>query len=786
MSEKLSDGMNPLKGESASADDEEQAKMSDAFSPDALAVDGVLSLLQSGKPRPRSLSKTTKRVMSLQDQQLRFNDNRRSLEHWLTMMYEAVSELRQFCSNNRVQFPRKDELSLKVLELDIKIGSNSLSKETYESSVTSILDARLILVLKHILKLRERIQDTTSKVLVTGDLNAGKSSLCNALLRRDVLPVDQQPCTDVFCEVVDAKKNDGKEELHAVYVDSSYEHENLATYKVFPLEEIKNLVRQSSTYSLIKVYLLDNRDPELSLLSNGVVDICLIDAPGLNVDTKLTMELFGRQEEIDLVVFVVSAANHFTQSAKEFLNDASREKSRVFIVVNHFDQIKDKERCRNGIMSQLQSIAPETYKLSDDFVHFVASNPEDGSGSGGDPSDPEDIRYNPNSPDFDRLEASLRNFVMEKRSVSKLEPARTYLKNLLQDLIGISRINIDMAIKHQEEVTKQLDEISPNIENMVLKCAAVTEQIHKDLERLAMSLEKETSEYLSTIVDKVGDRPMVKYNGFLDVVNYARQTREALITRIQTAVVESEENAREVTASAVDAIKSLGILHVGEQPVFSKIFQKSAMFSRKRDNLTRAIRAPLSLSDFIDLGGLLQQPLPVMGASKQALASNARSISSILTLFSVVGGSQLALSSPALRAALAAAGWLDWRFLRKLIPSILGVAVIGIGLYIINEMPRTIPRRIARRIAFEIDRMGYVQANSYRIASECRKVLRYPASDVRVAFQSKIDAAIREREKYQIMSEQSKAISTFFLDILKRSEKMVEEVDACNLDFSLD
>jgi mitofusin len=42
---------------------------------------------------------------------------------------------------------------------------------------------------------------------VTGNLNAGKSTFVNALLCREIMPIDQQPCTTVFCEVHHAKEN---------------------------------------------------------------------------------------------------------------------------------------------------------------------------------------------------------------------------------------------------------------------------------------------------------------------------------------------------------------------------------------------------------------------------------------------------------------------------------------------------------------------------------------------------------------------------------------------------
>lgn len=55
------------------------------------------------------------------------------------------------------------------------------------------------------------------------------------------------------------------------------------------------------------------------------------------------MALFSWQEKIDIVVFVVSADNHPTESAQSFLGNESNEKAYLFIVVNKFDQIKQRE-----------------------------------------------------------------------------------------------------------------------------------------------------------------------------------------------------------------------------------------------------------------------------------------------------------------------------------------------------------------------------------------------------------------------------------------------------------
>ena len=97
----------------------------------------------------------------------------------------------------------------------------------------------------HLEKLRLRVQDTASKVLVTGDLNAGKSTFVNTLLQRDVMPVDQQPCTSSFCEVHDVAENNGVEEVHIVKDAAAYDVRDASTYEAVPLAELERIVDEA-------------------------------------------------------------------------------------------------------------------------------------------------------------------------------------------------------------------------------------------------------------------------------------------------------------------------------------------------------------------------------------------------------------------------------------------------------------------------------------------------------------------------------------------------------------
>ena len=550
-----------------------------------------------------------------------------------------------------------------VLKIELKIDGLPQSEIVHsleKQSVASLLDNQINNSIRHLFSLRERIEDTSSKVLVTGDLNAGKSTFCNALLRRKVLPEDQQPCTSIFCEVLDVRENGGVEEVHAIPHGSAYNRNDESTYHVFSLDKLEDIVIDAEHYSQCKIYIKDIRSVDTSLLNNGVVDIALIDAPGLNNDSLKTTAVFARQEEIDVVVFVVSAANHFTLSAKEFIFNAAREKAYIFMVVNGFDNIRDKKRCQEGILKQVAHLSPATFKESAELVHFVSSNavpvappgggPPDG-GSGGGASggsyfdahhgkinsdkdgasedEPQGKHGEPGSPpnrmgkgkerealdDFNELEASLRRFVLEKRARSKLAPAKTYLMNVLGDLNTLANVNKDVAQNELDRVTEELRQLQPVFEKSKKARTEADESVANNIEETSTDVYSLTRDTLNSSISRVGDADLgVQYPGLFGAYNYADDLKEAMLNQITETVRWCEERAREKTVQGVSGIKSLGILHLGDQYV-DLTFRSEKMFKSRKDALARQVEVETELWDFFDLGSIWERQEKVASTS---------------------------------------------------------------------------------------------------------------------------------------------------------------------------
>ncbi|KAF8465311.1 hypothetical protein BDZ91DRAFT_795037 [Kalaharituber pfeilii] len=638
-----------------------------------------------------------------------------------------------------------------VLKLNLKSKFvNSLEK----SAIASFLDEKVSESIKHLQAIGERIADTSSKVLVTGDLNAGKSTFCNALLRKKVLPEDQQPCTSIFCEVLDCQENGGVEEVHAVHPDAKYSRDDESTYDVYKLADLEDIVTENDGYPQVKVYVEDVRAIDQSLLRNGVVDIALIDAPGLNMDSIKTTAVFARQEEIDVVVFVVSAENHFTLSAKEFIWNAAHEKAYIFIVVNRFDNIRDKARCKRMILDQVQTLSPRTYQDANELVHFVSSNAViDGM-------DQAKIR------EFETLEQSLRSFVLEKRARSKLAPAKTYLMNLLGDIETLARCNQSKTAADLDRINAQLAELTPVFEEAVQASTKVTDDVDRQIEESAGHVYRYTRRELNSTIARMHEVPSVPYTGIIDAYAYAEATRRAMLDKIHEKVVACEKYARDKTVHGVSGIRSLGLLHLGDDYV-EKTFRADLMFSRRKDALVRTIKTDVDFLDFFDFDR--QEKVAGFGMS--------------FTVLATVGGKFLGIESWVDRV-LKTTKFLGYENTQKLIVPIAILAGVVGAYFLLPDIPNAVPRKLAKKIRRELEGMDYVHGNSERISKEVRKVLKLPAEDLRNGFQRVVERKGREREELKKKAKESEVAMKYFGNLLRRGTEIgkgVERVDLENV-----
>ncbi|KAK8843427.1 hypothetical protein IAR55_007084 [Kwoniella newhampshirensis] len=754
---------------------------------------------------------------------------RAALKRSLTLAPSTPASSSKLVSTAIVAEPSRVEESddFSILRLDLNMGATrhakALISHLEKSSISALLDNRIIASLDHLTHLQKRIYDAHSRVLVTGDLNAGKSTLINALLRRnEVMPTDQQPLTTRFVEVVSARENDEKEEIHIMDGAEKYDPADKSTYTAVDIAKLEELVADAETDASsppLRVFLRDCaaniNNP--SILHNGVVDISLIDAPGLNRDSIKTTANFARQEEIDVVVFVVSAANHFTLSAKEFIWQAGHEKAHLFIVVNRFDQIRDKARCRRLVLEQIKQLSPSTYEDAADLVHFVDSAKVA-------------LGYEDNEPEgdelddaFSHLEHSLRSFVLVNRSKSKLGPAQNYVTHLLADVELLAAANSLVAGKERDAARDEIARVKPVLEKMKKGKEGLEEGLVGEEEMVTEQAMGRAKLGMERALDRVGRGELAapapglsipSYPGLLGVWDYAGEVKRVLLASLDFAIGLAEDDARKLTAEGVDKVAKLGDAHLpADVERSNRRFNPAAMFTPRSSSSRNARRqsgvaslglglasqahlVEVNVSDIFDL----QHHIFIARASlpQSTTSSTSKDLIPLSTELSGFGAASLAIGAfsmisgktvglrTVIEGLIHFSDFVSNPATRRWIGPVVGVVSVGAIAYVIYDLPRSVPRNVGRHIQSNLlvssgsqtddASIPFADAQSARVGKEVRKVMRLAAWDLRERFRAAVDArgeVVKESEEVERRA--VKALK-WFEEVDKRVESIREEV----------
>jgi len=793
--------------------------------------------LNNNNKKHRAIPSSQERLVSSQLSQWNYNNNRSKLNSSIATLRNLLQQINEENSTRPVQVDISQDLQ--VLQINLRMdghyNNNSNGKNDFKlvnDAMATLLHNQIEKSIEHLASLQHRVDDVSSKVFITGDLNTGKSSFCNNLLRRQLLPEDQLPCTNVFCEILEARENEGIEEVHAIpnslastvkECADQYDIKNHMTYEIHTLMELDELVMQNDKYALLKIYIKDDKRPtEKSLLRNGTVDISLIDSPGLNMDSVQTSEVMARQEEIDLVIFVVNAENQLTLSAKEFISLASREKKLMFFVVKKFDRIKDKERCKKLILEQIKDLSPETYKRSKEFVHFISEpelengnspNPDDNGDS--DDNDSDDINIDP---DFENLENSLRNFVLKRRSQSKLLPAKTYLCKVLSDIGKISNNNLSIYRNEENMIKEELLYLTETVDTIKRRYRGVTQSIDKLSEETVTETYDFTKNHIMNCLS-IDCQDLPQYPGISRLYDFVFQTEHYFQDQIKSSTVASELHARYTTKTVVEQIYSTGRDELGDEFMSNRIFDVGLMFSLSTHQISKNFSVPLTFSDLYapSLDGLIEylswalfSPMKISWHKKPAeieKQNKTEDNKSITTVGSVLGLGNYPLSQYWKRPSLLFTSKLpalaiysfggskiattvifnglsafSWKSLGQIAGSVvIAGSLLGMA-YIVYDIPRALPQNLLIKYKEHLIQMDYIHTNARRISNEVQEVLKTPTREIMKTCELEVDKKQGKKHELERKQENNTISIKFFTEILQRTTSERNIVDSINLE----
>ncbi|EDO14352.1 hypothetical protein Kpol_1074p5 [Vanderwaltozyma polyspora DSM 70294] len=212
---------------------------------------------------------------SAQLSQWTYNNNRKTLDRSILQIIELLDFIKEENESRPIHIPEDDPKTIKlnVLNLQVKLDGNFDTNNNIELSkeaLAILFTTQLKRSINHLKSLQRRVNDVSSKVFITGDVNTGKSNFCNSLLKKKLLPEDQLPCTNVFCEILEPKKNQCIEEVHAIRCDVAntvkdaflkYDITDSSNYEVLHLDKLHDLVLLSENSALLRICIKDDTRP---------------------------------------------------------------------------------------------------------------------------------------------------------------------------------------------------------------------------------------------------------------------------------------------------------------------------------------------------------------------------------------------------------------------------------------------------------------------------------------------------------------------------------------------
>jgi len=175
--------------------------------------------------------------------------------------------------------------------------------------------------------LRDRLRAQRLRVLVVGEAKRGKSTLVNALLGREILPVGVTPLTAVATTVTHA----AAEHVEAAFLDGRTAS--------FPLAELQDLVTERGNSGNHRQVATVTVGLDAPILTCGVE---LVDTPGTgSVHEHNTAAADSALPTMDAAVFVLTADPPVSASERDLLARVAGLSVTRFVVLNKADYLDD-------------------------------------------------------------------------------------------------------------------------------------------------------------------------------------------------------------------------------------------------------------------------------------------------------------------------------------------------------------------------------------------------------------------------------------------------------------
>lgn len=399
----------------------------------------------------------------------------------------------------------------------------------------------------------KRMANDNFNVAIVGEFKRGKSTVINALLGKNILPVDVLPTTATLNKItynvapfVTVEYKDGRKEQIGIE-----ELDNYVTKLTRESEERAKTIKEAVVYYPI------------NYCKNGVT---IIDTPGLNDDAAMTEVTMSVLPTIDAALMVIMAQAPFSESERDFLESKiiTSDLGRVLFVVTGIDLLDEedvdrvleniKRRIQEHVLKKAESVYGvdsreyQTYqrKLGNINLYGLSAKKALKAKVKGDVQMLEDSC-------FPTFEAALEKFLSEERGAITLSVPVSRIKTASMELVKAIQLRMSsmdmMASEFEKKYTAALGEIESVRKERSREFDTVNENADKAFAGLLPMIDSYWDTAEQAVSDAIDAYPIS--NSDLKKEN-AAATAQALTNQVKNAVAKVSQTVSERIQNAIN------------------------------------------------------------------------------------------------------------------------------------------------------------------------------------------------------------------------------------------
>ena len=399
----------------------------------------------------------------------------------------------------------------------------------------------------------KRMANDNFNVAIVGEFKRGKSTVINALLGKNILPVDVLPTTATLNKItynvtpfVTVEYKDGRKEQIGIE-----ELDNYVTKLTRESEERAKTIKEAVVYYPI------------NYCKNGVT---IIDTPGLNDDAAMTEVTMSVLPTIDAALMVIMAQAPFSESERDFLESKiiTSDLGRVLFVVTGIDLLDEedvdrvleniKRRIQEHVLKKAESVYGvdsreyQTYqrKLGNINLYGLSAKKALKAKVKGDVQMLEDSC-------FPTFEAALEKFLSEERGAITLSVPVSRIKTASMELVKAIQLRMSSMDMMASEFEKKYTAALGEIESVRKERSREFDTVNENADKAFVGLLPMIDSYWDTVEQAVSDAidayPIS--NSDLKKEN-AAATAQALTNQVKNAVAKVSQTVSERIQNAIN------------------------------------------------------------------------------------------------------------------------------------------------------------------------------------------------------------------------------------------